>query len=105
MGRPDAPAFGQPNDSQSIERKKEKYNLDDFELLRILGKGAYGKVFQVRLETDEHFAMKVLKKVEINRKDQVEHTKSERNVMAKYSHPFIVTLRLHFNPNTLIHGH
>ena len=38
----------------------------------MFGKGAYGKVFQVRLlESDEHFAMKVLKKVEINRKDQV----------------------------------
>ena len=100
VGRPMS-AFGQPNDSQSYERKKEKYNLDDFELLRILGKGAYGKVFQVRLlETDEHFAMKVLKKVEINRKDQVEHTKSERNVMAKYSHPFIVTLRFAFQSKT-----
>ena len=44
--------------------------------------------------------MKVLKKVEINRKDQVEHTKSERNVMAKYSHPFIVTLRFAFQSKT-----
>jgi serine/threonine protein kinase len=79
-------------------RKKDKYCIDDFELCRMLGKGAYGKVFLVRLhETKEHFAMKVLSKAKIKKKDQVEHTKSERNVMAKNTyHPFIVTLRFAF---------
>ena len=79
-------------------RKKDKYSIDDFELLRMLGKGAYGKVFLVRLlETKEEFAMKVLQKDLIKKKDQVQHTKSERNVMASNTyHPFIVTLRFAF---------
>lgn len=52
----------------------------------MLGKGGYGKVFQVRKITGpdagSHFAMKVLKKASIvrNQKDTA-HTKAERNIL------------------------
>lgn len=39
-----------------------------------------------------HFAMKVLKKSEIVRLKQVEHINSERNILDKIRHPFIVEL-------------
>lgn len=58
----------------------------DFELRKVLGKGGYGKVFQVRKITGQdagaHFAMKVLKKASIvrNQKDTA-HTKAERNIL------------------------
>ena len=58
----------------------------DFDLLKVLGKGGYGKVFQVKKTTgaDKHklYAMKVLKKATIarNAKDTA-HTKSERNIL------------------------
>lgn len=58
----------------------------DFELRKVLGKGGYGKVFQVRKITGPdagaHFAMKVLKKASIvrNQKDTA-HTKAERNIL------------------------
>lgn len=58
----------------------------DFELRKVLGKGGYGKVFQVRKITgpdaSAHFAMKVLKKASIvrNQKDTA-HTKAERNIL------------------------
>lgn len=58
----------------------------DFELRKVLGKGGYGKVFQVRKITgpdaNAHFAMKVLKKASIvrNQKDTA-HTKAERNIL------------------------
>ena len=55
--------------------------LDDFELLKVLGKGSFGKVFLVRLiATGEVYAMKVLKKSEVVRRRQVEHTKAERRI-------------------------
>lgn len=63
-----------------------KVGPDDFELRRVLGKGGYGKVFQVRKINgkDRHkiFAMKVLKKSSIvrNQKDTA-HTKAERNIL------------------------
>ncbi|GFY77115.1 ribosomal protein S6 kinase beta-1 [Trichonephila inaurata madagascariensis] len=69
----------------------------DFELLKVLGKGGYGKVFQVRKTTGSDagklFAMKVLKKDTIskNKKDTA-HTKAERNILEAIKHPFIVDL-------------
>jgi len=69
----------------------------DFELRKVLGKGGYGKVFQVRKLTGDDkgkiFAMKVLKKATIvrNSKDTA-HTKAERNILEAVKHPFIVDL-------------
>lgn len=69
----------------------------DFELRKVLGKGGYGKVFQVRKitgpDSGAHFAMKVLKKASIvrNQKDTA-HTKAERNILEAVKHPFIVEL-------------
>jgi len=69
----------------------------DFELCKVLGKGGYGKVFQVRKLTGEDrgkiFAMKVLKKAAIvrNSKDTA-HTKAERHILEAVKHPFIVDL-------------
>ncbi|RYY31819.1 hypothetical protein EON62_06160, partial [archaeon] len=71
--------------------------VDDFELLKVLGKGSFGKVFLVRLiHTGELYAMKVLKKKEVVRRRQVEHTKAERRIMGGIDHPFIVSLRFAF---------
>jgi len=71
--------------------------VEDFELLRVLGKGSFGKVFMVRLiVTGGVYAMKVLKKSEVVRRRQVEHTKAERRIMGGMEHPFIVSLRFAF---------
>ena len=72
-------------------------NVDDFELLRVLGKGSFGKVFLVRLlATGGVYAMKVLKKSEVVRRRQVEHTRAERRIMGGIDHPFVVALRFAF---------
>lgn len=75
----------------------EKTGPQDFELRRVLGRGGYGKVFQVRKLSGKDqghiFAMKVLKKATIvrNQKDTA-HTKAERNILEAVKHPFIVDL-------------
>lgn len=77
--------------------KDGNVGLDDFELLRVLGKGSFGKVFLVRLiATQQVFAMKVLKKSDVVRRRQVEHTKAERRIMGGIDHPFVVPLRFAF---------
>ncbi|XP_053417459.1 ribosomal protein S6 kinase beta-2 isoform X7 [Nycticebus coucang] len=72
-----------------------------FELLRVLGKGGYGKVFQVRkvqgTNLGKIYAMKVLRKAKIvcNAKDTA-HTRAERNILESVKHPFIVELAYAF---------
>ncbi|PSN36406.1 Ribosomal protein S6 kinase beta-1 [Blattella germanica] len=82
---------------QNVNTGKEKTGPQDFELRKVLGKGGYGKVFQVRKVTGQDagtiFAMKVLRKASIvrNQKDTA-HTKAERNILEAVKHPFIVDL-------------
>ncbi|XP_019412197.1 PREDICTED: ribosomal protein S6 kinase beta-2 isoform X2 [Crocodylus porosus] len=81
----------------SVNNGPERIGPHCFELLRVLGKGGYGKVFQVRkvqgTNAGRIFAMKVLKKAKIacNAKDTA-HTKAERNILEAIKHPFIVDL-------------
>lgn len=76
---------------------QERATCQDFELLKVLGMGGYGKVFQVRKTTGQNtgsiYAMKVLKKARIihSHKD-TDHTKTERNILESVKHPFIVDL-------------
>lgn len=71
---------------QTVNPNQEKTGPQDFELRRVLGKGGYGKVFQVKKITGKDanmvFAMKVLRKASIvrNQKDTA-HTKAERNIL------------------------
>ncbi|XP_017775402.1 PREDICTED: ribosomal protein S6 kinase beta-2 isoform X2 [Nicrophorus vespilloides] len=75
----------------------DKTGPHDFELRKVLGKGGYGKVFQVcktsGKDSNKIFAMKVLRKASIvrNQKDTA-HTKAERNILEEVKHPFIVDL-------------
>uniref|UniRef100_A0A3P8UIH0 non-specific serine/threonine protein kinase n=1 Tax=Cynoglossus semilaevis TaxID=244447 RepID=A0A3P8UIH0_CYNSE len=81
----------------NVNQGAENIRPECFHLLRVLGKGGYGKVFQVRkvagAASGTIFAMKVLKKAMIvrNAKDTA-HTKAERNILEEVKHPFIVDL-------------
>ncbi|XP_070492020.1 ribosomal protein S6 kinase beta-2 [Chironomus tepperi] len=83
--------------SEDIVNPGRKLGPQDFELKKVLGKGGYGKVFQVKKVTGKdagnYFAMKVLKKASIvrNQKDTA-HTRAERNILEAVKHPFIVEL-------------
>ena len=80
-----------------IEMPKElpKVCLDDFDLLKVLGKGGFGKVMLVRKKgTSDIFAMKVLKKEGVIRRNQVAHTKTETHILKQIRHPFLT--RMHY---------
>lgn len=71
--------------------------IKDFEILKVIGKGSFGKVFQVRkIGENQIYAMKVLNKSIIKKKNQIEHTKTERNILGKIDHPFIVGMKYAF---------
>jgi len=71
--------------------------MDDFNLIKVIGKGSYGKVLLVRkLDTQEVLAMKILRKDFIASRNQIQHTRTERSVLERVNHPFIVQLRYAF---------
>ncbi|KAM7276475.1 hypothetical protein ACFE04_018341 [Oxalis oulophora] len=71
--------------------------LEDFEVLKVVGQGAFAKVYQVRKSgTTEIYAMKVMRKDKIVEKNHAEYMKSERDILTKVDHPFIVQLRYSF---------
>lgn len=79
---------------------------EDFEVLRLLGKGTFGQVFQVKKkDTDRIYAMKVLSKKTIVKKKEIAHTIGERDILVRTSaaqSPFIVGLKFSFQtPNDL----
>ena len=77
----------------------ENITIHDFQLLKVLGKGSFGKVFLVRQlggSPNEAFAMKVLKKADVEKRHQVDHTKTERYVLQLADHPFILSLKFSF---------
>lgn len=69
----------------------------DFDLLKLVGKGSFGKVWQVRKrDTGRIYAMKVLSKKDIVERQEVAHTISERNVLVQATSPFLVGLKFSF---------
>ena len=77
--------------------KKHQMNIDDFDLLKVIGKGSFGKVMQVRKkDTGRIYAMKIIRKANIVERSEVVHTLAERNVLARIQSPFIVNLKYSF---------
>jgi serum/glucocorticoid-regulated kinase 2 len=75
--------------------------LSDFELLRVVGRGSYGKVLLVRRRAcggppGEPLAMKMLSKAHVHARRQVEHTQAERAILESVDHPFLLRLRYAF---------
>ncbi|KAL0974394.1 hypothetical protein UPYG_G00219870 [Umbra pygmaea] len=77
----------------------EKADPRQFELLKVLGQGSFGKVFLVRKvigpDAGQLYAMKVLKKASLKVRDRV-RTKMERDILVEVNHPFIVKLHYAF---------
>lgn len=88
---------------------EEKVSVENFELLKVLGTGAYGKVFLVRKagghDAGKLYAMKVLRKAAlVQRAKTQEHTRTERSVLELVRQaPFLVTLHYAFQTDAKLH--
>ncbi|KAF5290723.1 hypothetical protein FQA39_LY14642 [Lamprigera yunnana] len=75
--------------------------LDDFERIKTLGTGSFGRVMIVQHKpTKEYYAMKILDKQKVVKLKQVEHTLNEKRILQAISFPFLVSLRFHFKDNS-----
>ena len=79
--------------NDNLSKTVKKLSIHDFELLKVLGKGAHGKVLLAKLkDTDQLQALKIIRKQHIIESKQLEHTISEKQVLTTLQHPFIVSL-------------
>lgn len=75
----------------------KKMSLADFDLLTTIGRGAFGEVRVVRKkDSSDIFAMKIMKKSEMLKKNQVAHIRAERDVLALADNPWVVKLHYSF---------
>ncbi|XP_032292637.1 RAC serine/threonine-protein kinase isoform X1 [Drosophila virilis] len=78
----------------------KKVTLENFEFLKVLGKGTFGKVILCREKaTAKLYAIKILKKEVIIQKDEVAHTLTESRVLKSTNHPFLISLKYSFQTN------
>lgn len=91
------------DEHNSILYSSSDVQLEHFKILKVIGRGSFGKVYLVqKKDTSEYYAMKTLKKDVILRRNQKNNTQAERLILEKIRSPFIV--RLHFafqNPEKL----
>lgn len=96
--------FLEKKETEYMRLQRHKMGADDFELLTMIGKGAFGEVRVCREKTTGHvYAMKKLKKSEMLRRGQVEHVKAERNLLAEVDSNCIVKLYCSFQDDEFLY--
>ncbi|CAN1766712.1 Serine/threonine-protein kinase CBK1 [Linum perenne] len=96
--------FLEQKETEYMRLQRHKMGIDDFELLTMIGKGAFGEVRVCKEKTTGHvFAMKKLKKSEMLRRGQVEHVKAERNLLAEVDSNCIVKLYCSFQDEEFLY--
>ncbi|KAJ4960788.1 hypothetical protein NE237_020698 [Protea cynaroides] len=74
-----------------IHSTKDRTSIDDFEIIKPISRGAFGRVFLAKKRiTGDLFAIKVLKKADMIRKNAVESILAERDILISVRNPFVV---------------
>lgn len=77
---------------------------DNYQTLKIIGKGAFGEVKLVSKKTDgKIYAMKSLVKTEMFKKDQLAHVRAERDILAESDSPWVVKLFTTFQDQNFLY--
>jgi protein-serine/threonine kinase len=82
------------NKSLSLFNQNKKIDLSNYEKLKVIGKGSFGKVILVKSKTDNQlYAMKCLKKLYILKTKNLENLKCEKKLFSTINFPYIVDLK------------
>ncbi|KAJ3414329.1 hypothetical protein HDV05_006697 [Chytridiales sp. JEL 0842] len=84
---------GASNMSDERERYRKMPSIRDFEIMKPISRGAFGKVYLARKRTTQDlYAIKILKKKDMIRKNMVSHVRAEHKVLTLSKNPFVVKL-------------
>lgn len=85
------------NEFEYLRMKRAKESILDYEPLTIIGRGAFGEVRLCRLsKTGDYFAVKKMEKTEMYKKNQLNHIRAERDVLANADSDWVVQLKSSF---------
>ncbi|KAH8924955.1 kinase-like protein, partial [Atractiella rhizophila] len=96
------PPSSEKKKKQKQTKERKKVSLDDFEIVKVLGKGCAGKVMLVRHgKTGGRYAMKAIHKHHVLAHRELQHTLTEQSVLKRVakdqSNPFVVKLYWSFH--------
>uniref|UniRef100_A0A3B3RYH2 Serine/threonine-protein kinase MRCK alpha n=1 Tax=Paramormyrops kingsleyae TaxID=1676925 RepID=A0A3B3RYH2_9TELE len=84
--------------------KQMRLHRDDFEILKVIGRGAFGEVAVVKVKnTDKVFAMKILNKWEMLKRAETACFREERDVLVNGDSQWITTLHYAFQDDNYLY--
>lgn len=84
-------------ETEFLRLKRSRLGVEDFEALKVIGRGAFGEVRLVQKQDTGHvYAMKVLRKTDMLEKEQVAHVRAERDILVEADHQWVVKMYYSF---------
>nr|XP_031848884.1 serine/threonine-protein kinase tricorner isoform X1 [Nomia melanderi] len=84
-------------ETEFLRLKRSRLGVEDFEPLKVIGRGAFGEVRLVQKKDTGHvYAMKILRKADMLQKEQVAHVRAERDVLVEADHQWVVKMYYSF---------
>merc|ERR1712126_518472 len=84
-------------ETEFLRLKRSRLGVDDFEAIKVIGKGAFGEVRLVqKIDTGHVHAMKILRKADMVEKEQVAHVRAERDILVEADHQWVVKMFFSF---------
>ncbi|KAL4484301.1 hypothetical protein ABPG72_006412 [Tetrahymena utriculariae] len=98
-----ANSSNQVNYQDPLNARKSVITLDDFDIIKVLGRGTFGKVMMVqKKDTGVYYALKSIRKLKIQDEKQAEHLRMERYILESINHNFLVKLKYTFQTDDKI---
>jgi len=80
-------------ETEFLRLKRSRLGVDDFDPIKVIGKGAFGEVRLVqKVDTGHVYAMKILRKADMVEKEQVAHVRAERDILVEADHQWVVKM-------------
>lgn len=80
-------------ETEFLRLKRSKLGVEDFDPIKVIGRGAFGEVRLVQKKDTGHiYAMKILRKMDMLEKEQIAHVRAERDILVEADHEWVVKM-------------